>query len=85
MVRAIVSRRGFGPELTFDDAGLAAIRQPTLYVYGTADPVGSIDLWRRVTGVLPQAELRLVDRGGHMPWFDDPRGIAADIRRFLSD
>jgi 4,5:9,10-diseco-3-hydroxy-5,9,17-trioxoandrosta-1(10),2-diene-4-oate hydrolase len=48
MVRAIVSwRKGLRPELTFDDAELAAIQQPTLLVYGTADPVGTVEIWRR--------------------------------------
>jgi hypothetical protein len=44
MVRAIVSwRTGARPGLTFADAELAAIRQPTLRVYGTADPVGTAE------------------------------------------
>ena len=85
MVRAIVSwRTGLRPGLTFDDAELAAIQQPTLLVYGTADPVGTVDIWRRVADLLPRGELQLVHRAGHMPWLDDPSGVADQISRFLA-
>jgi pimeloyl-ACP methyl ester carboxylesterase len=85
MVRAIVSwRTGPRPELTFDDTELAAIHQPTLLVYGTADPVGTLEIWRRMVGLLPRGELRLVDGAGHMPWLDDPSTVPEHVRRFLA-
>ena len=37
MVCAIVRGKSYRPGLTFDDAELAAIRQPTLHVHGTSD------------------------------------------------
>jgi 2-hydroxy-6-oxonona-2,4-dienedioate hydrolase len=84
MVRAIVSwRTGPRPGLTFEDAQLAAIEQPTLLVYGTADPVGTVETWRRVAGVLPRGELQLVDGAGHMPWLDAPSAVAGHVSRFL--
>jgi pimeloyl-ACP methyl ester carboxylesterase len=83
MVRAIVRGRSYRPGLTFEDAELAAIRQPTLHVYGTADPVGSPDLWRHVAGVLPRGELRLVDGAGHLPWLDEPGQVSAAVGGFL--
>jgi 2-hydroxy-6-oxonona-2,4-dienedioate hydrolase len=84
MVRAIVSGRTFRPGLTFDDVEFAAIQQPTLFVYGTADPVGSVDVWTRVVGLLPSGELHLVDGGGHVPWLDDPGQVARYVSRFLA-
>lgn len=85
MVRAIVSwRKGLRPELTFADAELAAIQQPTLLVYGTADPVGTVEIWRRVVDLLPRGEPQLVDGAGHMPWLDDPSGVADHVSRFLA-
>ena len=84
MVRAIASVKGFKPGLQFEDAELAAIQQPTLYLYGTADPVGTVDIWQRAVSLLPHGQLRLVDDGGHVPWFDDPSHIAAHISRFLT-
>jgi 2-hydroxy-6-oxonona-2,4-dienedioate hydrolase len=84
MVCAIVKGKSYRPGLTFEDAELAAIRQPTLHVFGTADPVGSVDTWRRVAGMLPRGELHLVEGAGHMPWFDDPKHVAAEVSRFLT-
>lgn len=84
MVRSIVSwRKGLRPGLTFEDAELAANQQPTLLVYGTADPVGTVETWRRVVDLLPRGELQLVDGAGHMPWLDDPSGVAGGVSRFL--
>lgn len=85
MVRALVSGRAFRPGLIFEDAELAAIQQPTLFVYGTADPVGTVGVWTRVVGLLPRGELRLVEGGGHVPWLDDPAQVAGDVRRFLAE
>ena len=58
MICAIVKGKSYRPGLTFADAELAAIRRPTLHVYGTEDAVGSAEIWKRVAGVLPRGELR---------------------------
>jgi pimeloyl-ACP methyl ester carboxylesterase len=84
MVRAIVRGNSYRPGLIFEDAELAAVRQPTLHVYGTADPVGSVDVWKRVAGVLPSGELRLIEGAGHMPWFDDSTRVAEEVGHFLA-
>ncbi len=84
IVRAIVRGNSYRPGLTFEDAELAAIRQPTHHVYGIADPVGSADIWKRVAGVLPRGELRLVEGDGHMPWFDDSTRVAEEVGHFLA-
>jgi pimeloyl-ACP methyl ester carboxylesterase len=85
MVCAIVKGKSYRPGLTFGDADLATIRQPVLQIYGTADKtVGSAESWMRVADALPRGELRLVDGGGHMPWFDDLDTVAGEVSRFLS-
>ena len=84
MVRAIVGPKGFRPGLTFDDSRLAALRQPTLMVWGTQDPAGSAEVWTRFVRTLPDAELHVVEGGGHMPWWDDPDGVGRRVRGFLS-
>jgi pimeloyl-ACP methyl ester carboxylesterase len=85
MVRAIVSwRTGLRPGLPLDDAELAAIHQPTLLVYGTADPVGTVEIWVRAVGLVPRGKLQLVDGAGHMPWLDDPSAVAGHVSRFLA-
>jgi pimeloyl-ACP methyl ester carboxylesterase len=84
MVQAIVDRTGYRPGLTFEDSELAAIERPILLVYGTADPLGSAETWRRFTDLLPNGELRLLDGFGHQPWLDDPSGVAGHVGRFLT-
>jgi 2-hydroxy-6-oxonona-2,4-dienedioate hydrolase len=85
MVRAIVNGRAFRPGLTFTDAEFRAVEHSTLLVYGTADPVGSVDLWRRAVDLLPHGRLEVVGRAGHMPWLDDPVWVGTAVDRFLTD
>ena len=84
MVRALVSGRIWRSGFTVDDADLASIRQPVLHVWGTADPYGSADMWKRLAERLPRGELRLIDGAGHLSWLDDPSEVAHDVGRFLS-
>jgi pimeloyl-ACP methyl ester carboxylesterase len=85
MVCAIVKGKSYRPGLTFDDAELAAIRHPTLHVYGTADhTVGSAEIFSRVANALPRGDLRLVEGAGHMPWFDDLDTVGDEVGRFLA-
>ena len=85
MVRAVVRwRTGLRPGLAFEDAELAVFQQPTFLVYGTADPVGSVEIWKRAIGLLPRGQLQLVDGAGHMPWLDDPHVVAGHVSRFLA-
>ena len=82
-LRTLIGWRGAGPGVTFEPAEVAAIRQPLLYVYGTADWDGTVDIAERVVALLPRADVRIVQDGGHVPWLDDPGGIARDVRSFL--
>jgi pimeloyl-ACP methyl ester carboxylesterase len=85
MVRSIVDwkKNAFHPDLRFADAELGAIVNPTLMVYGSEDPVGSVDIWTRFTRTLPQGELVVLDGFGHVPWLDDAKPVATEVRRFL--
>jgi hypothetical protein len=49
MIRTIVRGNRYDSGLTFDDTLLAAV-QPTLYVFGTAEQVGTVQ-----TGSMPSA------------------------------
>ena len=85
MVRtAVVRGRAYRPGVSFDEGELAAVAAATLLVYGTADPVGTVDVWRRTTSLLPRGELRLFEGFGHQPWLDDPARVAAEVGRFLA-
>lgn len=83
MVRSLLGRGGWRSGLTFDDAELAAIRAPVLWTYGTADPVGSVEVWRRAVDRIPGGELHLMEGAGHLPWLDDPETIGTRLSQFL--
>jgi 2-hydroxy-6-oxonona-2,4-dienedioate hydrolase len=83
MVRTIVRGRGFRTGLTFSEAELAAVTQPTLLAYGTTDPVGTVEIWKRAVGLIPRGELLVVDGAGHMPWLDEPARVGEQMSRFL--
>lgn len=85
MVRAIVKGNGYRHDLTFDDDELAAIERPVLHLVGTADAVGTPELWHRVSEYLPDGRLQLIEGAGHMPWFDDVETVVAGIRHFLRE
>lgn len=81
---SFVSGREFRGGVTLDDEELAAIQQPTLMVYGDADPVGTVDVWRRALGLIPRGELYILNGGGHLPWLDDPAAVGSRVRQFLA-
>ncbi|HSL33186.1 MAG TPA: alpha/beta hydrolase [Candidatus Limnocylindrales bacterium] len=84
MIRAVVAGSDWSPDLTFSLRDLRSIRTPTLLVYGSADPVGSVALWRRFMSELPNGSLEVVQGAGHMPWFDEPQLVASLVDRFLA-
>lgn len=83
MVRAITRGDGFRPGVTLDADALAGIAQPALMLFGTADPTGNADVWRRFVDRLPHGELELVPDAGHNLFWDDPQGVGRSTRRFL--
>ena len=59
------------------------IKQPTLLVYGTADPTGNVDIWRRVAGAMPGGSWRswtgpAISRGS------TSQAVADRIRQFVT-
>ena len=84
MVKAIVGPEGFVPGLVLDDAEVAAIVHPTLMVYGTADPNGSVETWKRFVGLMPRGNLKLVENAGHVVWYDDPTRVGAMVKEHLN-
>jgi pimeloyl-ACP methyl ester carboxylesterase len=84
MIRCVLGRDGFAPGFVLQDTEIAGIGQPTLMVYGTADPVGSVGIWRQFTGRMPRGELEVVDGAGHLVWYSDPGRVGARVAQFLA-
>ncbi len=83
MVKALLGREGWRRGVTLSESELHEIRHETQMLYGTGDAVGSRDIWRRMTDVMPNARLSVHDGAGHMLWLDDPKRVAGEIRGFF--
>ncbi len=81
--RLITPLRGLRDHALIADAVLANIRVPTLFLWGSDDPMGGEAVARPFAARVPGATLQMV-RGGHAVWVDDPVGIAAALRSFFS-
>jgi pimeloyl-ACP methyl ester carboxylesterase len=63
---------------------LAAVRVPTLLVWGEHDPLVPPHLAEEWTRALPDVRLVVLPQAGHAPMFDAPAELAEHIRAFLS-
>jgi pimeloyl-ACP methyl ester carboxylesterase len=71
LLETSLTARGARQELVFGEDELRRVIQPTLFIWGTNDPFGTLDVARRACGVMPNAQLEVVGVG-HLPWLDDP-------------
>jgi 3-oxoadipate enol-lactonase len=65
------------------DGRLARITAPTLVVAGTADAVVDPRNAELLAAEIPNAELRLVDGAGHLPFWERAEEFAELVERFL--
>jgi pimeloyl-ACP methyl ester carboxylesterase len=71
------------PGIALSDAELAAIRQPTLVIWGQDDQrFCPLPQARSAIARIPRARLEVVP-GGHQPWLDDRPRCAALLTAFL--
>jgi pimeloyl-ACP methyl ester carboxylesterase len=84
MIGRAASLRGFPPEYTIPDDVLRSVTAPTLYLWGEEDPFGDAAVARHVVELMPHASLVLLPAAGHLPWLDDPKGIAQATAEFLA-
>lgn len=85
MIRdAVIRGSAWRPGLNFTPLELDEIRQPLLYIIGSADPEGTVDYAKRIVGMLPSAELSVLSDAGHMLWLDDAARVGQTLRTFLS-
>ena len=81
--RLVDWRTGLRPGTAPEPADYARITAPTLLLFGTGDPTGTLDGCRTVVDRLPRGELQVLDGAGHSLWLDDPAGVAGRISRFF--
>jgi pimeloyl-ACP methyl ester carboxylesterase len=85
MIAALASPvRGAHPSLTLPAELLAAVLCPTSVVWGADDPFGDVRVGEALAASLPDAELHVLPKAGHLPWLDDPERCSELIRAHLA-
>lgn len=75
---ALLFPGGFRRRARIGPEELAALRTPTLLVWGENDPIGDAVVAREVAGLIPECTLELLP-AGHLPWLKDPGRVATAI------
>lgn len=75
--------RGARPHVALTADQLARVSQPTLFIWGDSDPMGSPAIGSRAAEIVPQAELQVVE-AGHAPWLKRSAAIGPLVVDFLS-
>lgn len=84
MIGRFGSLRGFDSSLTIPDDTFRGVVTPTLFLWGEDDGFGGAGVAEDVVGRMPAAQLVMLADSGHLPWLDDPRGIARATADFLT-
>ena len=61
-----------------------ALTTPTLLVWGDADAFGSLEEAESLVTINPNLGLIRIAGAGHLPWFDNPDRVVAELERFLT-
>lgn len=66
-----------------DKAQLKQVSQPTMLLWGTNDPFGSVEAGKHIAEALPVSDFHTIE-GGHLPWLDDLTESGRLILSFLA-
>jgi 2-hydroxy-6-oxonona-2,4-dienedioate hydrolase len=69
--------------LTLTDEILAAVRSPTLLLWGEDETFAGLEVAHYLVDRIPDARMEVIPAAGHLPWLDDPMGAARRITAFL--
>ena len=78
--------RAFGNDETIalGPETLAKVQTPTHFIWGADDGFGGQDIAERTIAAMPNATVEMRSNSGHLPWLDDPRGVAEATVSFLA-
>ena len=74
---------GSNPDIRITADELHRVRQPVLFLWGSSDPFGSLEVGREIASHIAAADFHPVDGGGHLPWLDQPTECARQIEAFF--
>jgi len=74
---------GKGDDVVLGSEILAKVPTPTHFIWGADDGFGAQRVADWTVAAMPNATLEMKPNAGHLPWLDDPRGVALATKSFL--
>jgi 2-hydroxy-6-oxonona-2,4-dienedioate hydrolase len=84
-IRAIATPFGLRKAAAISDVELGEIEQPLLYLWGDHDIFATPQEAEHLCSLTRGAAIERFPDAGHLPWFDDPEGVAERLRAFCAN
>ncbi len=85
VMRLLRGRPGaYSPEHLIGPSERSRISAPTLVIWGENETFGDHALADALVASIPNADLKLIDGGGHLPWIDAPEEVATMIEEVVA-
>jgi 2-hydroxy-6-oxonona-2,4-dienedioate hydrolase len=84
-IRAIATPLGFRRSARISETDLHRLEPPVLYLWGDQDNFATPEQAERLASLTRGAAIERFSTAGHLPWLDDPNGIAERLVTFCTD
>jgi pimeloyl-ACP methyl ester carboxylesterase len=83
LLHAVIRLRGPRPEVELTASQLMQVAQPVQLIWGERDPFGAPSIGQEAARLIRQATCHVIPNAGHVPWVNDPDGVASVAMPFL--
>ncbi len=83
LMRRINTMRGSQPDVLLHKEGLNRVKQPAMFLWGTNDPFGSIEMGQEIASCFQKPEFHAIQNAGHLPWLDRPEECGSLAMKFI--
>jgi pimeloyl-ACP methyl ester carboxylesterase len=84
LMERLLRGREARPEMILTERELRSITTPTLFLWGEKDAYGGVGMAHRAAAQMPEAEVEVWAKAGHLPQLDEPEGFARVVCEYLS-
>lgn len=83
LMQRINCLHGPSPDVLLHKEELNRVKQPTIFLWGTNDPFGSVEIGRKIASCFQQPEFHAIQSAGHLPWLDKPEECGSLVMKFI--
>ncbi|MCX6054331.1 MAG: alpha/beta hydrolase [Chloroflexi bacterium] len=83
LMQRINSLRGSRPDVMLHEEELNSVKQPTMFLWGTNDPFGSVEIGGKIASCFQQPEFHAIQNAGHLPWLESPEKCGSLAMKFI--